>query len=251
MTMPWGSTEEPDEVLTSIPTQPVHVVSSDAPPRKSVGAEHGYWRTFLIANVVNSQVSTPGAVRIASRNPRRKRLLIRVNSGGNVTTASAALPGFPSIATSGTAIQNPNNFPVSVVLAGFTATQVFVNGILVGASNGTYIVPAFGSLSVTFTVVGTTTASTIASTNPQSALDGALFGNRDFIQNSQQVLSPYLAGSGGGFLPIGDNERWECQQELWAAYPPSNTAPVLVTTCDEVYASDAEAYKEVNQYDAA
>lgn len=63
----------------------------------------------------------------------------------------------PAVPASGVAQQNPAGSPVSVTLTGFTATQVFVNGVLVGAGNGTYTVPAYGSISVTYTVAGTWT----------------------------------------------------------------------------------------------
>lgn len=244
MTMPYGGAEEPDVIFTEQVSTPVHVVSSDAKPGKSIGTEFGYWRTFLIANTVASQVATPGAVRICNRSLRRHRLQIKVNTGGNVTT-TPSVTALPAISVSGQAVQNPNGVPVNVTLAGFTATQVFVNGILVGAGNGTYVVPAYGSISVTFTVLGTTATAGIATSGPQSVLDGVIVGNRDFIQNSQQAgVSPYVAGSGGGFLGIGDSLRWECQQELWACYPASNTGPVLVTVTDEIYASDPEAWRE-------
>jgi hypothetical protein len=243
VTMPWGSTEEPDVVLTDIESTPVHVVSSDAKPGKNIGTEFGSWRTYLVANVVNSQVSTPGAQRLCSRSLRRKRLQIVVNSGGNVVPNVGA---FPAIATTGVPVQNPFAFPVTVVLAGFTATQTFVNGIQVGTGNGTFVVPPYGSLSVTFTVLGTTTPS--ASAQPQSTLDGVIVGSRDFIQNSQQAnLSPFIAGLGAGFLGLNDNIRWECQQELWVAYPASNSGPVLVAVCDEQYASDPEAWRKYDR----
>jgi hypothetical protein len=60
-------------------------------------------------------------------------------------------PGFPA---SGTAIQNTNNFPVTVIINanGASITNVTVNGITVGTGAGTYIIPAAGTISVTYTV---------------------------------------------------------------------------------------------------
>jgi hypothetical protein len=247
MTMPYGSTEEPEVIETGLRSVPVHVASSALKTGKSLGTEFGRTKTFVVTNAVQANSITPGAIRILNRSLRRYEARIAVVSGGNVTTASVALPGFPSIVTSGTAIQNPNAFPVSVVLAGFTATQVFVNGILVGASNGTYIVPAFGSLSVTFTVVGTTTASTIASTGAQSSLDGAIFGSREEVTAGGQggvANSAAVIGSMGGFLPIGKDLVWKSQAELWTCYPSSNVAQVFVTVTDYQWASPPDAYKE-------
>jgi hypothetical protein len=236
MTMPLGSTEEPETIMTERQSVPVHVVSSDSKPSKSIAPEFGRWRTFIVGPAVGQDSATPGARRLCNRSLQRHRVHILVNTGGSVVPSVA---GFPSIAVSGTAIQNPFSYPVSVVLAGFTATQVLVNGILVGASNGTYIVPGYGALSVTFTVLGTTTASGIA--QAQSSNDGVLVGTSGEI-NSNVTMTP---GVVGGFLDIGTNLRWEAQSELWVAYPVTNTGPVLVSVCDEVYASDPESYKHM------
>jgi hypothetical protein len=78
-----------------------------------------------------------------------------------------------------------------------------------------------------------------ATTAAQNVLDGVLLGSRDWANNSAAIVSPYIAGVGaGGFIPIGQSLRWECQSELWAVFMPANTQPVLVTVCDEQYASD-------------
>jgi hypothetical protein len=249
MTMPYGSTEEPDINIATVESVPVHVISSDAKPGKSIAPEFGRWRTFLVTNAVGQDIAVPGARRIAARSLRRHRLLIKVNGSGQTINTTPTVTAVPAIATSGTAVQNPNGVPVNVTLAGFTATQVFVNGILVGASNGTYIVPAYGSISVTFTVVGATTTAAIPSTGPQAFTDGVIVGGREEIAallpgGNQAALNPLTTYTPGGYLQIGDNVRWESQQELWVAYPSSNTAPVVLTVCDEQYASDSGAWKE-------
>jgi hypothetical protein len=238
VTMPGGSTEEPTLQFTNAGALMTHVVSSDAKPSKSIGTEFGRWRTLVVANVQGPYSVTPGANRLLNRSQRRHRAHILVNSAGNVTTTPTA-SAFPAIAVSGTAVQNPYSYPVSVALTGFTATQVFVNGVLVGASNGTYIVPGYGSLSVTFTVLGATTPSGIPTTGPQSPLDGVIIGAREEITSGQAAIPGQL----GGFLDIGTNLRWEAQAELWVCFPATNTGPVFVSVCDEVYASDPESWK--------
>lgn len=243
MTMPWGSAEEPEVEASGPVSVPVHVVSSEAPPSKAIGPEFGRWRAFLITSAVGQDTATPGAKRLLNRSLRRHRALVVVSpsAGSFSSTSTPSVAGFPSIAVSGTAIQNPFSYPVSVVLSGFTATQVFVNGILVGASNGTYIVPGYGALSVTFTVLGATTPSGIAvtTTSPQSPFDGVIVGSREEI-TSGLTMTP---GNIAGFLPIGANIRLESQGEYWVAYPATNTQPVIVSVCDEVYASDPESAK--------
>src|SRR5580700_6044837 len=80
MTMPYGSTEEPEVVLTEMQSVPVHVVSSDAKPGKSIGAEFGRWRTILVSSAVGPQSITPGAQRLLNRSLRRHRAHIIVNA---------------------------------------------------------------------------------------------------------------------------------------------------------------------------
>jgi hypothetical protein len=60
----------------------------------------------------------------------------------------------PAVPATGVAQQNPNPFPVQVVITpnGATITNVSVNGITVGTAAGTYTVPAFGSISIAYTV---------------------------------------------------------------------------------------------------
>jgi hypothetical protein len=157
MTMPWGSTEEPDVVEVGQQSIPVHVVSSAARPGKSIGTEFGRWRTFLVANVVGPTSITPGAQRLANRSLRRHRM------------------------------------------------HIIVNGTVVG----------------------------------QPSTDGVIIGNRDEINGGQPAIPGQLAG----YLQIGDNVRWEVQQELWVCYPATNTDPVFVTICDEVYASDPDEWQ--------
>lgn len=76
------------------------------------------------------------------------RVLTPVATPGSVVTS----PGVPA---STVAIQNPTNAPVQAVLSGFTATAVIVNGVTVGVTNGTYYIPAYGAISVTYSVAGT------------------------------------------------------------------------------------------------
>lgn len=60
-------------------------------------------------------------------------------------------PSTPAVPASGVAVQNTNAFPVQVVITGGTLTAVVVNGITVGTAAGTYVVPAYGSISTTNT----------------------------------------------------------------------------------------------------
>lgn len=80
MTMPWGAAEEPDVIETGVESVPVHVVSTDAKPGKSLAPEFGRWRTITVANVVGPNSITPGAQRLFNRSLRRHRGHIIVNA---------------------------------------------------------------------------------------------------------------------------------------------------------------------------
>jgi hypothetical protein len=68
---------------------------------------------------------------------------------------SGPVPSQPSVPASTVAQQNVNTYPVQVVISAGTITAVVVNGITVGSAAGTYTVPAFGSISITYSVAPT------------------------------------------------------------------------------------------------
>ena len=72
---------------------------------------------------------------------------------GTITPPPA--PATPAVPASTVAVQNPGTYPVTVVITGGTMTAVIVNGVTVGTGAGTYIVPAAGSISMTYTVAPT------------------------------------------------------------------------------------------------
>jgi hypothetical protein len=61
----------------------------------------------------------------------------------------------PAVPASTVAVQNTNAVPVTVVITGGTMTAVIVNGVTVGTGAGTYVVPAAGAISLTYTVAPT------------------------------------------------------------------------------------------------
>jgi len=84
-------------------------------------------------------------------------------------------PTTPAVPATGVAAQNPNSYPVEVVISanGATITNVSVNGITVGTAAGTYYVPAYGSISIAYSVA----TPTWAWSNPASNV--AASGNSD------------------------------------------------------------------------
>lgn len=65
---------------------------------------------------------------------------------------STTTPGFPLTTVP---VPNPNNFAVLVTITGGTLSSVKINGVQVGTTAGTYVLPALANISVTFTVAPT------------------------------------------------------------------------------------------------
>jgi hypothetical protein len=76
--------------------------------------------------------------------------------GVNVDNDLTTLQGLvvPAVPATTVPAQNTNSVPVRVVIAanGATITAVVVNGLTVGTAAGTYMVPAYGFISITYTV---------------------------------------------------------------------------------------------------
>lgn len=63
----------------------------------------------------------------------------------------------PAVPATTVAQQNPAPYPVTVVVAGGTVSAVTVNGIAVGAGDGSYVVPIGGTIAVTYSAAPTWT----------------------------------------------------------------------------------------------
>lgn len=101
------------------------------------------------------------------------------------------------------AVQNPNGFPVSVVITGGTMTTVIVGGVTVGTGAGSYVVPAASTISMTYSVAPTW-AWSAAPTGPSGGLaESALVG----------------AGGQAGTLPV---TTWEAGMAI--EFDPATTA---------------------------
>jgi hypothetical protein len=275
VTMPWGSTEEPTTTMTGRESIPVHVVSTDAKPGKTIAPEFARWRTFLISNTVGPNSITPGAQRILNRSLRRHEARIIVNGSGTLGSPSYDGEGeapLPVAAGQTVASLNGGN-PIppgeytlsgSTMLSG-TGTVADINNmaLYVGAtqvtilSNGdgneqlfplpniTFTVPAGGAVvSIKILAAGSGTAnywaSFVGTPANQPNTDGVIIGGREEISSGQ----PATPGNLAGYLQIGDNVTYKGQQELWVCYPSTNLAPVYVTVLDMQYASDPDAWRE-------
>jgi hypothetical protein len=89
-----------------------------------------------------------GTAQILPLRPHRFRAVV-------IATAPVPVPSPPAVPASTVAAQNVNPYPVTVVVTGGTATVTSVNGVTVGTGDGTFAVPAYGSIAVTYTVAPT------------------------------------------------------------------------------------------------
>lgn len=174
----------PTQYVQAVNTNPLAVLSNN---ETSAGPESGF--IYRIARVT---ISTSGS------------------DGAGYKAATQATPSQPAVPASTVAIQNPNTYPVNVVITGGTVTAVFVNGIQVGSGDGTYIVPSAGSISVTYSVAPTwvwSNANTVSGTVFQSGGAVSLYSASDTAtkqanlwDNTLQIGQAYYPSSRGGYL---------------------------------------------------
>lgn len=81
------------------------------------------------------------------------QLVLSLDSRGEL--AGVNVLGNPAVPATTVAVTNTNPNPVQVVISGGTLTAVKVNGATVGVIAGTYVVPASGTISITYTVAPT------------------------------------------------------------------------------------------------
>jgi hypothetical protein len=90
-----------------------------------------------------------------------------------------------TLAASTVAALNPNPVAVNVTISGGTVTVIAVSGVVTGQTSGTFLVPAGGSVTVTYSVAPTTF--TTADVAPAAGAGGV-----------SGVLAQYLANSIAG-----------------------------------------------------
>lgn len=86
-----------------------------------------------------------------------------VDVGALRDSASAVVAAAPGMFTTAMTLAastvpsvNPNPVPVQVTISGGTVTVIAVNGVVTGATSGTFTIPAGGSVAVTYSVAPTT-----------------------------------------------------------------------------------------------
>lgn len=126
---------------------------------------------------------------------------VAVGHGPELPAASPS--STPAVPASGVAATNTGSCPQVVVISGgTTVTTVTVNGINVGSGDGTYMVPAYGTIAVTYSAAPTWTWTPIPSVPPvpcpavnnSAGVDAGIFG----IVPSGTSNVVFLAASWGG-----------------------------------------------------
>lgn len=150
---------------TDIEPIPVQVVNHPEPKRFEV---RGARRTAVLT------AANPNA-QIAGFDPLRECIYlspaanayvicgsISQASDQNNTTAPASVTTTPAVANqiplAATGVAAYSNNPVGVIqtITGGTVTQIAINGTVTGLTSGTFYVPAFGTVTVTYSVAPTT-----------------------------------------------------------------------------------------------
>jgi hypothetical protein len=168
-----------------------------------------------ITSMAGQRISIPAqgtaATRITARDESRQELYLMVETA----TASLTLTP-PTVPATTVPAQNGNSYPVTVVISanGATITAVTVNGVVVGNAAGTYVVPPYGSISITYTVA-TPTWTWTGTTTPLGVRISHEVGDLDIGQGALLRVNP------------GWQKMDGCQDELFAVSADAN--PVILT----------------------
>jgi hypothetical protein len=171
-------------------------------------------------------IAAGGQAMIAPNSPYRARVSFSIIP--TVTQPSTFTQ--PAVPASTVAVQNTSNQPYTVVISGGTATVTTVNGVVVGGGDGTYVVPAYGSIAVTYSVAPTWTWTVIPGTSPTVA-----FAQLNVAKDANQALGGVSFPIYAGNPPLILNSR----AQVYAFNP--GTTPVQVAVLSEIYGPENAA----------
>lgn len=160
----------PEEIRTRQP-QPVETPSIEQVPDRYIALALVHLRNQMASlakmaednsrpvDEYNSQTLAPESETTLTLQPAWevteviKGIIVTGPPTGVISVANPT-PSQPAVPATGVAQQNNNNYPVQVVISanGATITNVSVNGVAVGTTAGTYGVPAFGAISIAYSV---------------------------------------------------------------------------------------------------
>jgi hypothetical protein len=182
-----ATTNNTESVIATLPSAPL-------PADPSCGLQND----IIIDGFLNISAGTGAtAVTVRVRRGSLGGALVGVAQLHTMPAAPSISGSQPSVPPSGNAttnlVTNPFPFPVIVTLSTFTLTFVYVNGVQVGTTNAAYTVPAGGTISITYSVAGTWTWTTLSVTSIAFAADDPASGN----PNESQVYVVTVQQTGG------------------------------------------------------
>jgi hypothetical protein len=99
---------------------------------------------------------------------------LRDSASAVVATAPLMFTTAMTLAATTVAAPNPNPVPVSVTITGGTVTVIAVNGVVTGLTTGTFTVPAFGSITITYSAAPTFAVADLPPGSWGAAISGEL-----------------------------------------------------------------------------
>jgi len=113
--------------------------------------------------VANKYALAPFTIRLASGADHFVDVGAMRDSASAVATAAPLMfTALMTLAASTVASVNPNPVPVNITISGGTVTVIAISGVTTGQTSGTFLVPAGGSITVTYSVAPSFTQADVA-----------------------------------------------------------------------------------------
>lgn len=190
-----------------------------------------------------SKISTPLAVADVTAIKSSAMERLPLHKDGQIdfvtfmeSTSAVSSPGVPGSTTPYTSTYN---FSVLVTVTGGTGTQVAINGVNQGSFDGTYVLPALGTITLTYTLaptwswVAVKTSHDILSTLPTvdvvcTYMRGSTLGNPGAGMVAKQInYDPTRSAAGDLTLAVSEMSNGiglEWGQQITAGYRTDTTA---------------------------
>jgi hypothetical protein len=165
----WRASRGKKRMEVTLPVQPASATVFLGPAEVAGMPEEGYIWSLKMVSATLAAAGTLIVYKATGSGDVRRPLganPVMIPPAYTTTSISGA-----SVPSSGVAFQNPTNqtYQVAINANGATISNVSVNGVTVGTAAGTYYVPAYGAISVTYTVATPQWTWTATQTNPPAA----------------------------------------------------------------------------------
>jgi len=175
--------------------------------------------------VATNLVTIPslGIGQLLPSSPYRYRAFLMLPTPAGIVNA-LSLISTPAVPASTINAVNYTNQPYNVTITGGTLTAVTVNGQTVGTTAGTYIVPAGGTIAVTYSVAPTWTWAPVyspaAATVTVSRDQGSALGGLGFTLPSGTIMTVQNRAQLWGFNPNSFNIQVATFSEMYGPKVP-------------------------------